>query len=202
MSFEKLGRRNRGPGILAGAAHHRVRRGWPRRRRGSQLRANKEARESAEREMKSAITTSSTTWWMSEAGDVGPAHADAARPSQPSWRSSGFPSVGNIAGCRERRHRGARANVRLIRDSVVVHEGKLSQLSASRTMRVEVTAGRMRRPSKLPDMKVGRRNRVLPGSRRSALACKTIRRPDNLLAESRMRWVKRIAVVFGPVLVG
>ena len=50
--------------------------------------------------------------------------------------------VGNVAGCRVTEgvvERGA--NVRLIRDNVVVHEGKLRSSSASRTTRAKCVAG-------------------------------------------------------------
>ena len=50
--------------------------------------------------------------------------------------------VGNIAGCRVTDGTVERgANVRLIRDSVVVHEGKLSQLKRFKDDAREVSAG-------------------------------------------------------------
>ena len=50
--------------------------------------------------------------------------------------------VGNIAGCKVTDGKVERgANVRLIRDNVVIHEGKLSQLKRFKDDAREVTAG-------------------------------------------------------------
>src|ERR1700751_5756395 len=52
------------------------------------------------------------------------------------------PKVGNVAGCRVTDGTVERgANVRLIRDSVVVHQGKLSQLKRFKDDVKEVVAG-------------------------------------------------------------
>ncbi len=79
-------------------------------------------------------------------GDVGPAAADHC--AKPCWatrrfsRSFKVSKVGNIAGCRVTDGTVERgASVRLIRDNVVVHEGKLSQLKRFKDDVKEVTAG-------------------------------------------------------------
>ena len=57
------------------------------------------------------------------------------------------------------------ANVRLIRDNVVVHEGKLSQLKRFKDDAREVVAGQECGMAfeNYQDMQVGRRHRVLSG---------------------------------------
>ena len=81
--------------------------------------------------------------------------------------------VGNIAGCRVTDGTVERgANVRLIRDNVVVHEGKLSQL---KRFKDDVQGSRRRHGMRhglreLPGHAARRRDRMLPGGDDSTLA--------------------------------
>ena len=88
--------------------------------------------------------------------------------------------VGKVAGCRVTDGTVERgANVRLIRDNVVIHEGKLSQLKRFKDDAREV----LRRPGmrhglrELPGHARRRRHRVLPGRDGAALALSPILRP-------------------------
>ena len=79
--------------------------------------------------------------------------------------------VGKIAGCRVTDGKVERgANVRLIRDNVVIHEGKLSQLKRFKDDAREVVAGQECGMAfeGYQDMRAGRRDRVL--SRRDGAA--------------------------------
>ena len=96
--------------------------------------------------------------------------------------------VGKIAGCRVTDGKVERgANVRLIRDNVVIHEGKLSQLKRFKDDAREVR----RRPGmrhglrELPGHAAGRRHRVLPGGDGAALAVSPSLRPARLPAFHR-----------------
>ena len=74
--------------------------------------------------------------------------------------------VGNIAGCRVTDGTVERgANVRLIRDNVVIHEGKLSQLKRFKDDAKEVSAGMECGMAfeNYQDMRARRRDRMLPG---------------------------------------
>ena len=81
--------------------------------------------------------------------------------------------VGNIAGCRVTDgivERGA--NVRLIRDNVVIHEGKLSQLKRFKddVARSRGRPGMRHGLRELPGHEARRRDRMLPGGDDSTLA--------------------------------
>ena len=80
-----------------------------------------------------------------EEGDGRPAPADAARDhagQREILEIFEVSKVGNIAGCRVTDGKVERgANVRLIRDNVVIHEGKLSQLKRFKDDAREVVAG-------------------------------------------------------------
>ena len=73
--------------------------------------------------------------------------------------------VGNIAGCRVTDGTVERgANVRLIRDNVVIHEGKLSQLKRFKDdARKSPPAGMRHGLRRLPGHARRRRDRMLPG---------------------------------------
>jgi translation initiation factor IF-2 len=114
---------------------------------GFNVRANKEARESAER---AGIEIRYYNIIYNLVDDVKQAMSGLHTPMR---RETMFGNatileifkvskVGNIAGCRVTDGTVERgANVRLIRDSVVVHEGKLSQLKRFKDDAREVTAG-------------------------------------------------------------
>ncbi len=77
--------------------------------------------------------------------------------------------VGKVAGCRVTEGKVERgAQVRLIRDNVVVHEGKLSTLKRFKDEVKEVVAGQVMRHGvrRLPGHAPGRRHRVLRGRAR------------------------------------
>ncbi len=81
-----------------------------------------------------------------EAGDVRPAGADAARDHSSatprSWRSSTSPrSARSPAAASPKARSSAAPAVRLIRDNVVIHEGKLSTLKRFKDEVREVPAG-------------------------------------------------------------
>ena len=81
--------------------------------------------------------------------------------------------VGKVAGCRVTDGKVERgAHVRLIRDNVVIHEGKLSTLKRFKDDAREVTAGQECGMSfeKYEDMRAGRRHRVLSTSSTSSAA--------------------------------
>ncbi len=112
------------------------------------VRANKEAREAAER-AGIEIRYYNIIYDLVDdvkKGDVRPAAARrCARPCSAmrrSSRSSIVSKVGKIAGCKVTDGTVERgANVRLIRDNVVIHEGKLSQLKRFKDDVREVGAG-------------------------------------------------------------
>ena len=137
-----------GVGGITEVRHHAGRGLGRRRCIGFNVRANKEAREAAER-AGVEIRYYNIIYDLVDdvkAGDVGPARPDAARGA-----SSAMPQilevfniskVGKVAGCRVTEgvvQRGA--NVRLIRDNVVIHEGKLSTLKRFKDEVREVPAG-------------------------------------------------------------
>ena len=81
--------------------------------------------------------------------------------------------VGKIAGCRVTDGKVERgANVRLIRDNVVIHEGKLSQLKRFKDDAREVRGrpGMRHGIRELPGHASGRRDRVLSGRDGATLA--------------------------------
>ena len=81
--------------------------------------------------------------------------------------------VGKVAGCRVTEGKVERgAQVRLIRDNVVIHEGKLSTLKRFKDEVREVTAGQECGMAfeNYQDMRAGRRHRVLRGRARPAHA--------------------------------
>ena len=81
--------------------------------------------------------------------------------------------VGKIAGCRVTDGKVERgANVRLIRDNVVIHEGKLSQLKRFKDDAREVLAGQECGMAfeNYQDMRAGRRDRVLSRGDGAAVA--------------------------------
>ncbi len=156
---------------------------WPKPRApsiiGFNVRAHKEAREAAERD---GIEIRYYNIIYDLVDDVkaamsGLLRADAARDhARQRARSSkifNVSKVGKIAGCRVTDGTVERgANVRLIRDNVVVHEGKLSQLKRFK----DDAQGSHGRPGmrhglrELPGHARRRRHRVLPGGDGSALA--------------------------------
>ena len=83
--------------------------------------------------------------------------------------------VGNIAGCRVTDGTVERgANVRLIRDNVVIHEGKLASSSASRTTPRKSRRHGMRHGLReLPGHAARRRHRMLPGGDDFNAACES-----------------------------
>jgi translation initiation factor IF-2 len=114
---------------------------------GFNVRANKEARESAER---SGIEIRYYNIIYNLVDDVKQAMSGLLTPMRRETMLGNatileifkVSKVGNIAGCRVTDGTVERgANVRLIRDSVVVHEGKLSQLKRFKDDAREVTAG-------------------------------------------------------------
>jgi translation initiation factor IF-2 len=114
---------------------------------GFNVRANKEARESAER---AGIEIRYYNIIYNLVDDVKQAMSGLLTPMRRETMLGNatileifkVSKVGNIAGCRVTDGTVERgANVRLIRDSVVVHEGKLSQLKRFKDDAREVTAG-------------------------------------------------------------
>jgi translation initiation factor IF-2 len=114
---------------------------------GFNVRANKEARESAER---AGIEIRYYNIIYNLVDDVKQAMSGLLTPMRRETMLGNatileifkVSKVGNIAGCRVTDGSVERgANVRLIRDSVVVHEGKLSQLKRFKDDAREVTAG-------------------------------------------------------------
>src|SRR5215475_11269015 len=114
---------------------------------GFNVRANKEARESAER---AGIEIRYYNIIYNLVDDVKQAMSGLLTPTRRETMLGNatileifkVSKVGNIAGCRVTDGTVERgANVRLIRDSVVVHEGKLSQLKRFKDDAREVTAG-------------------------------------------------------------
>jgi translation initiation factor IF-2 len=114
---------------------------------GFNVRANKEARESAER---AGIEIRYYNIIYNLVDDVKQAMSGLLTPTRRETMLGNatileifkVSKVGNIAGCRVTDGSVERgANVRLIRDSVVVHEGKLSQLKRFKDDAREVTAG-------------------------------------------------------------
>ena len=114
---------------------------------GFNVRANKEAREAAER---AGIEIRYYNIIYNLVDDVKQAMSGllaptCARPCSATRRSCEIfkvSKVGNIAGCRVTDGKVERgANVRLIRDNVVMHEGKLSQLKRFKDDAREVVAG-------------------------------------------------------------
>ena len=88
--------------------------------------------------------------------------------------------VGKIAGCRVTDGKVERgANVRLIRDNVVIHEGKLSQLKRFKDDAREVVAGQECGMAfeNYQDMRPGRRDRVLSRGDGAAVALSPNLRP-------------------------
>jgi translation initiation factor IF-2 len=114
---------------------------------GFNVRANKEARESAER---AGVEIRYYNIIYNLVDDVKQAMSGLLTPTRRETMLGNatileifkVSKVGNIAGCRVTDGTVERgANVRLIRDSVVVHEGKLSQLKRFKDDAREVTAG-------------------------------------------------------------
>jgi translation initiation factor IF-2 len=114
---------------------------------GFNVRANKEARESAER---AGIEIRYYNIIYNLVDDVKQAMSGLLTPMRRETMLGNatileifkVSKVGNVAGCRVTDGTVERgANVRLIRDSVVVHEGKLSQLKRFKDDAREVTAG-------------------------------------------------------------
>jgi translation initiation factor IF-2 len=114
---------------------------------GFNVRANKEARESAER---SGIEIRYYNIIYNLVDDVKQAMSGLLAPTKRETMLGNatileifkVSKVGNVAGCRVTDGTVERgANVRLIRDNVVVHEGKLSQLKRFKDDAREVTAG-------------------------------------------------------------
>jgi translation initiation factor IF-2 len=114
---------------------------------GFNVRANKEARESAER---AGIEIRYYNIIYNLVDDVKQAMSGLLAPTKRETMLGNatileifkVSKVGNVAGCRVTDGTVERgANVRLIRDSVVVHEGKLSQLKRFKDDAREVTAG-------------------------------------------------------------
>jgi translation initiation factor IF-2 len=114
---------------------------------GFNVRANKEAREAAER---AGIEIRYYNIIYNLVDDVKAAMSGLLAPSMRETTLGNaqileifkVSKVGNVAGCRVTDGTVERgANVRLIRDNVVVHEGKLSQLKRFKDDAREVTAG-------------------------------------------------------------
>jgi translation initiation factor IF-2 len=114
---------------------------------GFNVRANKEARESAERagtEIRyyNIIYNLVDDVKQAMSGLLTPTRRETMLGNATILEIFKVSKVGNIAGCRVTDGTVERgANVRLIRDSVVVHEGKLSQLKRFKDDAREVTAG-------------------------------------------------------------
>jgi translation initiation factor IF-2 len=114
---------------------------------GFNVRANKEARESAERagiEIRyyNIIYNLVDDVKQAMSGLLAPTRRETMLGNATILEIFKVSKVGNIAGCRVTDGTVERgANVRLIRDSVVVHEGKLSQLKRFKDDAREVTAG-------------------------------------------------------------
>jgi translation initiation factor IF-2 len=114
---------------------------------GFNVRANKEARESAERagiEIRyyNIIYNLVDDVKQAMSGLLSPMRRETMLGNATILEIFKVSKVGNIAGCRVTDGTVERgANVRLIRDSVVVHEGKLSQLKRFKDDAREVTAG-------------------------------------------------------------
>jgi translation initiation factor IF-2 len=114
---------------------------------GFNVRANKEARESAERagtEIRyyNIIYNLVDDVKQAMSGLLTPMRRETMLGNATILEIFKVSKVGNIAGCRVTDGTVERgANVRLIRDSVVVHEGKLSQLKRFKDDAREVTAG-------------------------------------------------------------
>jgi translation initiation factor IF-2 len=114
---------------------------------GFNVRANKEARESAERagtEIRyyNIIYNLVDDVKQAMSGLLTPTRRETMLGNAAILEIFKVSKVGNIAGCRVTDGTVERgANVRLIRDSVVVHEGKLSQLKRFKDDAREVTAG-------------------------------------------------------------
>jgi translation initiation factor IF-2 len=114
---------------------------------GFNVRANKEARESAEREgieirYYNIIYNLVDDVKQAMSGLLAPMRRETMLGNATILEIFKVSKVGNIAGCRVTDgvvERGA--NVRLIRDNVVVHEGKLSQLKRFKDDVREVVAG-------------------------------------------------------------
>jgi translation initiation factor IF-2 len=114
---------------------------------GFNVRANKEARESAERagiEIRyyNIIYNLVDDVKQAMSGLLAPTRRETMLGNATILEIFKVSKVGNIAGCRVTDGTVERgANVRLIRDSVVVHEGKLSQLKRFKDDAREVIAG-------------------------------------------------------------
>jgi translation initiation factor IF-2 len=114
---------------------------------GFNVRANKEARESAERagtEIRyyNIIYNLVDDVKQAMSGLLTPTRRETMLGNATILEIFKVSKVGNIAGCRVTDGTVERgANVRLIRDSVVVHEGKLSQLKRFKDDAREVIAG-------------------------------------------------------------
>src|SRR5437016_5383470 len=114
---------------------------------GFNVRANKEAREAAERaglEIRyyNIIYNLVDDVKKAMSGMLAPTLRETLLGNATILEIFKVSKVGNIAGCRVTDGTVERgANVRLIRDSVVVHEGKLSQLKRFKDDAREVTAG-------------------------------------------------------------
>ena len=103
------------------------------------MRANKEAREAAERDgieirYYNIIYDLVDDVKKAMSGLLAPTRRETMLGNAQILEVFNVSKVGKVAGCRVTDGKVERgANVRLIRDNVVVHEGKLSSSSASRT---------------------------------------------------------------------
>ena len=144
---------------------------------GFNVRANKEAREAAERDgveirYYNIIYNLVDDVKKAMSGLLAPTLRETFLGNAEILEVFNISKVGKIAGCRVTDgtvERGAK--VRLIRDNVVIHEGKLSSSSASRTTRGKSRPAGMRHGLReLPGHAEGRRHRMLPGGDDSTLA--------------------------------
>ena len=144
---------------------------------GFNVRAHKEARELAERDgieirYYNIIYDLVDDVKKAMSGLLTPSGARPCSATRTILEVFNVSKVGKVAGCRVTDGKVERgADVRLIRDNVVVHEGKLSPLK-----RFKDEARKSRRPGmrhglrELPGHAAGRRHRMLPGGDGSTLA--------------------------------
>ena len=148
---------------------------------GFNVRANKEAREAAER---AGIEIRYYNIIYNLVDDVKQAMSGLLAPSVRETMLGNaeilevfkVSKVGNIAGCRVTDGTVERgANVRLLRDNVVIHEGKLSQLKRFKDDAREVSrrTGMRHGLRELPGHEGRRRHRMLPGPRRCSARCES-----------------------------
>ena len=154
---------------------------------GFNVRAHKEAREAAERtgtEIRYYNIIYNLVDDVKKPRCPACSRRNCARPCwamRRSWRSSSVSKVGKIAGCRVTDGKVERgANVRLIRDNVVIHEGKLSPAQAlqGRCARGAGGPGMRHGVRGLPGHARGRRDRVLSRGDGAAVALSPSLRPS------------------------